>query len=92
MRAVSSKACECAFQRFRRDLAVLPGKPDQLEATAEEFRRTALVGSYVGVGVTQHSPPGRREVRECQRVRCCPGRHKERRHFALEQLRQMTLN
>jgi len=32
------------------------------------------------------------EVRECQRVRCCPGRHNERRHFALEQLRQMTLN
>ena len=69
-----------------------PGKPDQLEATAKEFRRTALVGSYVGVGVTQHSPPGRREVRECERVRCCPGRHKERRHFALEQLRQITLN
>jgi hypothetical protein len=44
--------------RFRRDLAVLPGKPDQLEATAKEFRRAALVGSYVGVNVTQHSPQG----------------------------------
>src|SRR6185295_18325581 len=47
MRAAPLPLIERGLQRLRRDLAGDAGKPDQLDAAAEKFRRTAFVDGDV---------------------------------------------
>ena len=92
VRAVSKFVRYGALQRFGRDLPISAGKFDQLEAPAKELWRSALICGYVGVGVTQHSAPWRRNVGKRQSVRCRSCRQQKYCHFALEKLRYATLN
>ena len=70
----------------RRDLGAGAGEPDELEAGAEELRRTAFVSGDMQLGMTEHDAPGRGDVCERQRIGRGPGRHQEHRHVALENL------
>ena len=92
MRAAPLPLIERALQRRRRDLAGFAGKPDQLDAAAEEFRRAAFVGGDVRLVMAQHGAPGRREVRERERVRRGAGRHQEDRDLALKDLGECPLD
>ncbi len=89
---MAAVADERRLQRFRRDLGAVAGKAFELEAAAEEFRRAAFVGGDVGIGVTEHDAPWRRDLRQRQRIGGRPGRHQERRHLALEDFGQAPLD
>ena len=79
---------ECLDRYF----ASLPGEPDELEAAAEEFRRPTFVGRDVRFRMAQHRPPGRRQVRERERIGRRSGRHEKNGNVALEQLREFFLD
>ena len=44
------------------------------------------------LGVAEHDAPGRGDLRQSERVGRRPGRHQERRHFALENLAKTPLD
>ena len=89
MRRRPMAALERAPQRLGRDLAGLARQADELDAAAEEFRRAAFVGRDVRLGMAQHRAPGRREMRERQRIGGGAGRHQEDRDLALEDLGEL---
>ena len=60
------------------------GQSDQLQPATEEFRRAAFVGRDVRLGMTQHRPPRRAQMRDRERIRGRAGWHQENRHLALE--------
>src|SRR5262249_32753149 len=64
----------------------------KLEAMAEEFRCAAFVGSDVGLRMTQHNAPGRRDLRQRQRVCCRACRHEKSSDFAFEDLARAALD
>src|SRR5262249_19722346 len=75
-----------------RDLAAVARKPDQLDAAAKKFRRAAFVDRDMRSRVTEHRAPGRREMRQRQRIRTGPGRQQKDRHVVLEQLGEPRLD
>ena len=92
VRAVAAIAVKRRLQRLRRDLAVAAGKAGKLQPAAEKLRRAAFVGRDMGLGMAEHDAPGRRDLRQRQRIGRGPGRHQEHRHLALEDLRQPPLD
>ena len=92
MRPMSGIAFDCRAHRVDDELAADAGQPDELEAAAEELRRAAFVGDDVGFGVAQHAAPGRRDMRERQRIGGGAGRHDEDRNLALEDLAKPALD
>jgi hypothetical protein len=92
MRAAPLAGIERALQGRGRDLAACAREPDELDAAAEEFRRAAFIRRDMRLGVAEHGAPGRREMRERQRVGRGPGRHQEYRDLVLEQLGEPLLD
>ena len=69
--------------------AILPAvarEADELDPAAEEFRRAAFVGRDVRLGMAEDGAPGRRQMRERERIRGGAGRHQEDRDLVLEHL------
>jgi len=91
MRTAPRQALECRLQGRGRDLAGFARKRDQFEPAAEEFRSAAFVGREMTFLMAQHGSPGRRDVRQRQRVRGGSGRHQERRELVLEDFGQASL-
>jgi len=56
----------------------------EFQAAAKKFRRAALVGRNVRFGMTEYDAPGRRDLRERQRICRRAGRYQEHRDVALE--------
>ena len=77
MRTMAAIAGQRRLQRRRSDFVAVAGQADELEAMAEELRRAAFIGGDVGFGMTEHDAPGRRNLRQRQRIRRRPGRHQE---------------
>src|SRR5262249_58541853 len=92
MRAGAAIAGKRRRERIVRDLAGLPGEAGKLEAMAEEFRCAAFVGSDVRLRMTQHNAPGRRDLRQRQRVCCRACRHEKSSDFAFEDLAKAALD
>ncbi len=92
MRAAPLALHERALQSRRRDPAGGAGKPDQLGAAAEEFRRAAFVDRDVRLVVTQHGAPRGHEMGEGERIGGGPGRHQEHGDLALEERSELLLD
>ena len=92
MRAAPLPLIERTLQRRRRDLAGFAGKPNELDAAAEEFGRATFIRGDVRLLMAEHGTPGRREVRECEGVRRGSGRHQEDRDLALKNLGECPLD
>ena len=79
-----------AVERVRhgigRDLAAYSCEPDELDAAAKEFRRAAFVHGDMRLLVAENGTPGRRQMRERERIGRSPRRNQEHRDLALEHL------
>ena len=87
MAAVAGKR---RFQGVCSDLGAVAGQADEFQTMPEEFRRAAFVGGDVGLRVTEHDAPRRRNLRQSQRIGRCAGRHQEDRDLALEDFRKLA--
>ena len=83
---------ERAHQGSWCDLAAFAAKRNELDTAAEEFRRAAFVRCDMRILVTEDRAPGRSEMRERERIGCCPGCHEKHRDLALEKLAQALLD
>jgi hypothetical protein len=92
MRQVARIARNGDFDGLRHQLAILAGQFEQLQAAAEEFRRPALVGDDMCVGMTEHPAPGWRHMGEPQRVGRGSRWYQEDRHIRFEQLVEATFH
>jgi len=92
MRSKIAVAGERGLQRGRGDLAGRARKLGELQSAAEEFRRAAFVGRDMRFGVAERDAPGRRDLRQRQRIGRRPGRDQKDGDFALEDVRQAALD
>jgi hypothetical protein len=67
---------------------ILPAarEADELDAAAEKFRRAALVGRYMRLGMAQDRSPWWRQMRQRQRIRRRPRGYQKDRDLVLEEL------
>ena len=80
------------LQRVGRDLAGFAGKADELDSTAIEFRRAAFVRRDVRLVMAEHGAPGRREMRERERIGRGSRRHQENRDLTRKHLGESLLD
>ena len=85
-------ALEGSLEDIGRNATIVARQTDQLEAAAEKFRGAAFAGHDVGLAMTQHRPPRRRQLGDRERVRSGSGRHHQGRNVAFEQIAEQAFD
>ncbi len=90
MRAQSEVLIERGRDHRWHELSAVPLKADEAHAGAVELRGTAFVDDAMGFRVAKHRAPGRRPLREGERVSGRARRDQEYRDVALEQFAEAS--